>query len=204
MEKEKTQEDHKSEEINVDIVKIEGNAMLFNNTVYQISNISSFYFVDYKITHKHDFPYLIFFLIAVSVICGAMLYGMKNDISIVVQVASEIRLKKWVYFAGLIVPVLITLGILADYKSETYTYKHGLGVMLNSGYQNVFLSKNKEFIKELVGKLYSVLATDEDKKILINFKDESINIENVSNSNVIAGDAKGNVYNNMRDSRNEQ
>ena len=187
--------DNSESEVTVDLVTIEGNAFLFNNTIYQISNISSFYSAEYEITHIHKYPFVVFILAIVSVVCAAMLWGLKNDFLLAMLIASELDSKGGIFLAGVIIPALIAIGVHDNYKPKTYTYKYGLGVMLNSGHRNVFIAENEKFIAEIVRKLYTVLANNDDNRVTINFRDESVKIENVSNSNVVAGDSSGDLYN---------
>ena len=182
--------------LEVNVLKVSGNSLIFDNTIYQISNITSVQLSSSSERYENPLPSWIKVSFTVGVLFVVTAFIIKdsydNNIALILGVLSV------AFF-------LLSYFGYTSHKPYLEHYEHGLNIMLTSGQNPVFISDNEDFIKQIVMSLYQVISDDEhrDKTITYNFTDNKISYENhlkinsVHGSNVVSGSVKGDVVNNI-------
>jgi len=171
--------------IKTSLLKIVNNTVIFDDTVYQVRNISTVALAD--LTEKHSInqsvPTWYWFLLALGVLLLAV--------------------------GGIGIFLLIFVGWLFFQHSnldKTRTVeRYGLKIGMNSGEGVILTSKSKDFVLMIVLTLYNIMNSDEPKAVAFNFdtlriervENRSINIEKSYGSTVVSGQVAGDVVNNV-------
>lgn len=177
--------DKKNPLIKTSLLKVIDNTIVFDNTVYQIRNISTVAVADLTKTYaiNTSVPSWYWFLL----VLGIILIG----------------------FYGLGILILIYVGWLFLHhrnleKSRTVE-NYGLSIGMNSGEGVILTSKSKDFVLAIVVTLYRIMNNEEAKALSFNFdtlkidriEDRSINIEKSYGSAINSGQITGDVVNNV-------
>jgi hypothetical protein len=158
------------------------NSLIFKNTAYQISNISSIWVADHSYTIKHKFPNWIWVVGILGVL--AILLGLQQN---------------WM-------AVVIGLGLLGvayygykSFKPSTAISKFALGMELNSGRRQMFTAEDQDFVQRAAKELLEALADKrtDSEKVVMNFDNKSINIETVTGSTIIGGNVSNSLVENI-------
>lgn len=169
--------DNQNKEIKTPVLKVRGKTLIFENSVYQISNISSVSLVD--LSSVKEMPSYFLWMLIIGVV-------------LLVIPMNQLRVLGFIILAVLIWRFF-------EYRKSKLTERYGIGIFLNSGMRTILISKNYEFMKEVVLVLNNIMNTDELKAINFNldqnqiYEDRSINIKEMTGSNVITGSVKGNI-----------
>lgn len=177
--------DQKSPLIKTSLLKVIDNTLVFDNTVYQIRNISTVALADLTEVYaiNTSVPSWYWFLLALGFILIA--------------------------FYGLGILILIYVGWLflqhRNLEKSRKVEKYGLSIGMNSGEGVILTSNSKDFVLAIVLALYSIMNTKEAKALAFNFdtlkidriEDKSIKIEKSYGSAVISGQITGDVVNNV-------
>lgn len=174
-----------SKTIKTSLLKIVNNTVIFDDTVYQVRNISTVSLADLTETYaiNQSVPSWYWFLLALGVILLAF-YGLGIFILIFVG---------WLFYQHSSLD-----------KSRTVE-RYGLRIRMNSGEGVILTSKSKDFVLIIVLTLYNIMNSDEPKAVAFNFdtlridriEDKSINIEKSYGSTVVSGQVAGDVVNNV-------
>lgn len=163
-------------------LKLVGNTLVFNNTIYQIRNMSSAELADlteiYAINTK--VPAWYWFLLALGVI---LLFAYGIGIFILIFVG-------WLFWQH------------SQLEKSKTVEKYGLKIVMNSGESIILTSRSKEFVLKIILSLYGALNDVESKASIFNFEtlqieDRSIKIDKSYGSAVISGVVGGDVVNNL-------
>jgi hypothetical protein len=177
--------DKKNPLIKTSLLKVIDNTLVFDNTVYQIGNISTVALADLTEVYaiNTSVPSWYWFLLALGFILIA--------------------------FYGLGILILIYVGWLflqhRNLEKSRTVEKYGLSIGMNSGEGVILTSNSKDFVLAIVLALYSIMNTKEAKALAFNFdtlkidriEDKSIKIEKSYGSAVISGQITGDVVNNV-------
>ena len=177
--------DKKNPLIKTSLLKVIDNTLVFDNTVYQIRNISTLALADLTEVYaiNTSVPSWYWFLLALGFILIA--------------------------FYGLGILILIYVGWLflqhRNLEKSRTVEKYGLSIGMNSGEGVILTSNSKDFVLAIVLALYSIMNTKEAKALAFNFdtlkidriEDKSIKIEKSYGSAVISGQITGDVVNNV-------
>ena len=177
--------DKKNPLIKTSLLKVIDNTLVFDNTVYQIRNISTVALADLTEVYaiNTSVPSWYWFLLALGFIRIA--------------------------FYGLGILILIYVGWLflqhRNLEKSRTVEKYGLSIGMNSGEGVILTSNSKDFVLAIVLALYSIMNTKEAKALAFNFdtlkidriEDKSIKIEKSYGSAVISGQITGDVVNNV-------
>lgn len=171
--------------IKTEMLKIVNNTVVFDNTLYQVRNISSVALADLTETYaiNQSVPEWYWFLLAFGVVL-LFYYGLGIFILILVC---------WLFWQH------------NNLEKSRTVEKYGLRIRMNSGEQEILQSKSKDFVLTIVLTLYNIMNSDEPKAVAFNFEtlridrieDKSITIEKTYGSTVISGQVAGDVVNNI-------
>jgi hypothetical protein len=164
-----------SNEINTSIIKIRGKTLIFINSIYQISNISSLRLLN--LSTVQPFPKnLVWF-----VVCGfAGLYFLPLNLKVfgLISIAYAV----WKFY---------------EYQNTKFRRKYGLKISLNSGEKPIILNSDAQFLKEIMVVLYNIMNSEEPKSITFNLEDKSVKIDRMLGGNFVGGNVTGDVVNNV-------
>ncbi|MCL1464164.1 DUF6232 family protein [Argonema galeatum] len=177
--------DNKVKPITTPLLKIVNNTVVFDNTLYQIRNISTVALADLTETYaiNQSVPEWYWFLLALGLIL--------------------------LFYYGLGILILIIVGCFfwehKNLQKSRTVEQYGLRIRMNSGEEVILASKSKDFVLTIVLTLYNIMNSDEPKAIEFNFdtlkidriEDKSISIEKNYGSTVISGQVTGDVVNNI-------
>lgn len=172
--------------LEVNVLKVRGNALIFDNTIYQISNITSAQLNSSCERHKIPLPIWVKFLCLLALFLLAIAFIIET-----IPVDTKIS-------TGIMSIVMILLSCWGYLSHKPYydRYKYGLSIILTSGESRTFVSSDEEFIKKIVRSLYLVISDEENRNRAINYNFNTrkvINIREVSDSNIIGGDVEGDI-----------
>jgi len=205
-------------------IRITGNALLYNNSVYSINNILSLTFN--SVTQIRDKPEVIqnsknrmilYFKMATVVLVILLIslfiitnlqnnneniftdYGINEVIVKYIAQISIIFISfiLFFYFLTLVNLVLWIVTLLYYNSNKKYTIS-GLEIKFITNYSLFFITKNsQDEIKKVVDEIYKVISLGSNyrKEIKINFTDRSIKVDKLENSNLVGGDMRGNINN---------
>ncbi|MEH2041271.1 DUF6232 family protein [Nostoc sp.] len=170
-----------SNEISTSIIKIRGKTLIFVNSIYQISNISSLRLLN--LSRVQAFPKYLVWLIIVGL---ALLFVFPGNIKIFGFVM--LAYAGWQFY---------------QYEQNKLRIRYGLKISLNSGEQPIITNSDAEFLKEMMLVLYNIINNDELRAFTFNLdqrqivEDKSINIDSMFGANFVAGNVTGDVVNNL-------
>lgn len=174
--------DDQSKEITTSILKIRGKTLVFENSVYQISNISSVSLVN--LSTRESMPsYFIWML----VIDGVLLVIPIDNIRIL----------------GAVVLAAIVIWLFFDYRKSKIKNNYGIDLGLNSGEKTILLWDNYDFIVQVLLTINNIMNTEELNAINVNFdqrqiyEEQLVSIEEMTASSVISGNVQGDVVSNL-------
>ncbi|NEP80192.1 MAG: hypothetical protein F6K39_19705 [Okeania sp. SIO3B3] len=151
------------EEVEPSVLKIRGKTLIYKNTIYQISNITSISLVEVKNTQKitRRFSTLRF-------IGGILLIG----IAIILLQSPN---KNFQIFGLLL--IIVDILLLCHYRPNKTSQQYGLVIEGNSGYKNTIVSPNKLLIQKIIVELWFVMNSGSEKlkPSTFNFNDYSVN-----------------------------
>jgi len=181
--------------LEINVLKVRGNALIFGNTIYQISNITSVKLTETKKSYKNKSPAWIkifFYLGAIFILLAFLIKSTSND-----NLSADGNIS--IFFMVLsILSFLISYLGRSSHSLFVNDYTYGLKVTLSSGDYNKFISKDEDFIKEIVMSLYSVISDkNSNKSITYNFSENKVIVDSASSCNIVSGDIKGDVVNNI-------
>ncbi|NEQ38444.1 MAG: hypothetical protein F6K40_20100 [Okeania sp. SIO3I5] len=156
-----------SEEVESSILKIRGKTLIYGNTIYQISNITSISLVERKNTKKRrtkTYSALLFVGVLLLVPISIILLSYPN---------------RNLQIVGLLM-IVIDILVLPRYVLNITSQKYGMVIEGNSGEKEVLLSPDKEGMIKVVLKLYEVMNTEEIKSFNVYSQDNSVKLEDNS------------------------
>jgi hypothetical protein len=170
-----------SSEISTSIIKIRGRTLIFINSIYQISNISSLRLLN--LSRVQPFPkYLIWFII----------------IGLVLVFVFPVNIKIF----GLVI-IAYALWQFYKYEQNKLRIRYGLKISLNSGEKPIITNSDAEFLKQIMLVLYNIMNNDEPRAVTFNLdqrqivEDKSINVDSMFGSNFVVGNVTGDVVSNV-------
>ena len=166
----KSKNNDQKRDLNTARLEVRGKTLVFDNAIYQIPNISA---IEVGSTTRRV-PTLFWFLLVVG--AGLAFVSLDGGVS---------------PLPGLVTLVAAAL-IFAWYWGDRKI--HGLIIRLNSGFTEVIISKQLQFLKDVAIVLREIMDGEQDRSITFNLDNRTI-VDNVSDSAVIVGDAKGDVVN---------
>jgi Family of unknown function (DUF6232) len=175
---------NKNKPIETPLLKVVNNTIVFDNTVYQIRNISTVALADLTQTYaiNTSVPSWYWFLL----VLGFFLIFAVIGVFILMFVA-------WLFWQH------------RNLEKSRTVKKYGLRIRMNSQEKVILTSNSKEFVLAIVLTLHRIMNTEEMKALQFNFdtlkidriEDRSIAIEksygSTINSGQIAGDAVNNI-----------
>ncbi|MDK3155458.1 DUF6232 family protein [Kamptonema cortianum] len=170
----------KLKEIKTSVLKLRGKTLIFENSIYQIPNISSLELVD--LSSVKPMPKYFLWLLLVGVVLLFLPHS------------------------GMKILGLVILGVLTwlfdQYQQAKNTTRYGLSIQLNSGENPVLVSPDVEFLKRIMLVFYNIMNSDELKAFNFNFDqrqidNKSIHVGTMNGSNLISGTVTGNVVSNV-------
>ena len=161
--------DIKQKSLKTPLLEVRGKTLIFDNSIFQIPNISALE------VGKISKPIPRFFWVLLVFSFGAMAAGLEEEM----------------FFAAGVGGFILT-GIVGF--SWAFRVEYGLIVRLNSGYTHLLVSKELDFLKTVAAVLQNVMNNEQERSLTINLDKRTI-IDNVSNSNVVAGNSSGDIVN---------
>lgn len=169
--------DPKEKEIATPILKVRGKTLIFENTVYQISNISSVSLVDLSTTKPMPKYFVVLLVVGISLLFTPI---------------AQARV------LGIIALVFLIWQVI-EYTKKKLTKRYGIGIFLNSGITTILVSGQYEFMLKVILVLNNIMNSDELTAITFNLdqskihQDTSIQINQMTGSNLITGTVQGNI-----------
>jgi hypothetical protein len=170
-----------SNEINTSIIKIRGKTLIFVNSIYQLSNISSLRLLNLSTTQA--FPKYIIWLIVLGV--PLIIFTPTNmKIFGIVMVAYA----AWQFYR---------------YQKNKFRIRYGLKISLNSGETPIIVYSDRDFLQKIMLVLYNIMNSNEVGAFTFNLdqrqisEDKSINIGNMHGSTLVAGNVNGDIVSNV-------
>lgn len=150
------------------------NALTFNHTVFQVSNICSLWTTDHSHEIRHSFPGWII----PSLVGGLILAG------------SGALSNQFLVAAAGVVAVLLAARAWWRFVPTTPIAQFALTIELNSGKKSSFMSTDRTFVAKAAHVVSEAIASKSElsQRVEMNFDNRTINIENASHNNIIAGD----------------
>lgn len=152
-----------SEEVEPSVLKIRGKTLIYKNTIYQISNITSISLIEVKKTQKRTRSFSILQLLG-SIL---LIY-----IGIILLQSPNTNFQTF----GLLL-IIVDILLLCHYRPNKTSEQYGLVIEGNSGYKNTIVSPNKLLIQNIIVELWFVMNSGSEKlkPSTFNFNDYSIN-----------------------------
>lgn len=149
-------------------IEITQNVIKFGSTVYQFRNITGFR------VGKLEKPAQ--FLVFGIILC---LIGL-----LVLQ------------FSGFFGIIIIGFGIFLIFQYVNQKNDYILSIFLNSGRESVFISKDRDFLMEIVSLVYKIMLEGSEAKYVVSIQDRSIRVAgNVKDSTFSSGDNQSSFNN---------
>ncbi|NEO54844.1 MAG: hypothetical protein F6K54_18215 [Okeania sp. SIO3B5] len=175
-----------SEEVDLSFLKVRGKTLVYNNTIYQISNISSISLVERKKAKKRTKIY------SASLFIGVVLLA---PISIILLSYPNMNLQIF----GLLM-IVIDILVLPRYILNITYKEYGMIIRGNSGDKQTLFSPDKEGIIKVILKLCEIMNTEEITSVNVYSQDNRIKLEDKSiqvgtsiASSFVPGKVGGNV-----------
>ena len=175
---------NKNEPIETLLLKVVNNTIVFDNTVYQIRNISTVALADLTKTYaiNASVPSWYWFLL----VLGFCLIFAIVGIFILIFVA-------WLFWRH------------KNLEKSRTVKRYGLRISMNSQEEVILTSNSKDFVLAIVLTLHRIMNTEETKSLQFNFEtltierieDRSISIEKSYGSTINSGQVAGDVVNNV-------
>jgi hypothetical protein len=174
--------DNKNKIIQTSVLKIIHNTVVFDDTVYQVRNISVVELSDLTRTFSinQSVPRWYWYLLVLGIVL--------------------------IPFGGLGIFLLAYVGYLfwkhTKLEKSRTVEKYGLRISMNSGEAVILTSSSRDFVLKIILTLYEIMNTDTPRALAFNFEtlkveDRSINIEQAYGSAVVSGQVTGNIVNNI-------
>lgn len=159
------------------------NMLIFENTAFQISNISTIWVADHSYKIKNEFPTWISWLTGVGIL---LIIGSIAFKSIFLAVISIAALASAFLNSKSFVP-------------ETAISEFALGIELNSGSRTLFAASELDFIKKAASSLLDNLTREpsETERLIVNFTDKRVYVDKVDKSVIVAGDVSNSLVENF-------
>lgn len=157
--------------------------LIFQNTAYRVSNICQMWVADHSFSIKHEIPKWV----PVSGIIG------------ILAVATGLLQKSWI---GAVFGVVLFIMAAARFVNHQWKTDHpnfALGFELNSGRRTFLVSSDKDFILRAAESLVRAMSSGlkNEEKLVLNFDNKTINIENAAHSNIIGGNVSDSLVNSV-------
>ncbi len=183
------------EEVEAPVLKVRGKTLIYNDTVYQINNITSIRSIELKTTEKRSrrFSTLLFIGAGLLIFIGIILLQSPN--------------KNFQIFGLLL--IIVDILLLCHYRPHRTSQKYGLVIEGNSGYKNIIVSSDPGWIRTVIINLCDVMNSEQGKirKINKNFnfkncsiedksvqiEDKSVQVETSIGSSFVSGSVVGDV-----------
>ncbi|NEP38068.1 MAG: hypothetical protein F6K25_11980 [Okeania sp. SIO2G4] len=175
------------EEVEPSVLKVRGKTLIYENTIYQINNITSISLIEVKNTKKRTRHYSIMRLI------GAIL------LIFIAVILLQSPNKNFQIFGLLL--IIVDILLLCHYRPNKTSQQYGLVIEGNSGYKNIIVSSSKRWIQRIIIELWFVMnaGTDKLKPSTFNFNDYSINGSNINSPTLLDNTIQGNLDVNVVD-----
>lgn len=151
------------------------NALIYDRSIVQISNICSVWVADQSYVVRHELPSWIKFVGGVGAVAALIVYSSKS------------------WGMGLIGLAMVAAAFYGYRKHNpgTSVSKYALGVERSSGRVTLFTSSDHGFVMRAAQALLVVIAEGNTRtqKTVINFDNKQINIETAIGSNIFGEDA---------------
>jgi hypothetical protein len=179
-----------------------GNTLMFENTAYQISNISTIAVTNLTATVKRKRSVWPFVWLS-SAIGAFVAFYYSPDFRFyvengLVEIDAPENALLWVTgFVALV--VLISFVRIVSFQKEKSSSRTFLLVEMCSGSRTLFSSSDKGFITKAAVSLSRVMSTPiaEGKKMIVNFDNRKIDIEKAEHSNIIGGNVSDSIVNSI-------
>lgn len=175
---------NKNKPIETPLLKVLNNTIVFDNTVYQIRNISTVALADLTKTYaiNTSVPSWYWFL----VVLGLCLIFAVIGVFILMFVA-------WLFWQH------------RNLEKSRTVKRYGLRISMNSQEEVILTSNSKDFVLAIVLTLHRIMNTEEAKALQFNFEtltierieDRSISIEKTYGSTINSGQIAGDAVNNV-------
>jgi hypothetical protein len=90
--------------------------------------------------------------------------------------------------------MVFVLGVAVIFAIWQSDKEYGLIIRLNSGFTQLVISRDIDFLKNIATVLQSVMNSEKEASLTFNLDQRTI-VDNVSGSTVVMGNAKGDVVN---------
>lgn len=165
-----------SKEIKTDLLKVRDRTLVFNNSIYQIANISAVHVLDLSTTKPIPRYFLLILIAGLGLLAA-------EDLA----------------FIGVLV-----LGLLAflfyRYWKDKLDAAYGLMIVVNAGIEAspILVSTSSKFLKEIALTLLNIINSDEGGSVTFNFDHRRIiDVDNMSGSTFVGGSVSGDIVNNV-------
>ena len=155
------------------------NALIYGNSVIQISNICSVWVADHSYTLHNKLPTWIKILPVVGLVLLGVGVDGENLLSVLLGIAA----------------IGIAIYSYRKHKPTTPVAKFALGIERASGRIMLFNSPEEKIVQQSAKALMQVMAEKENKSemIVMNFDKKEIKVENAIGSTIIGGDVSNNL-----------
>lgn len=207
------------------IISIRGNSLRCKNSVYSIHNIVSMTFdtvqrvktrpdgIDGWLSFaKNAFKYFLFGIV-VWILVLVLEYNDFTNEELIAWLAnlfgaamSDMRDYFGAFFGTIVLAFFASIASLIIgkiwewfYEANKYYYVHGLRVIFVNNMTLYFIGNNdSNFIEDTLRGIESFIAEPSQngtREMVVNFSNNSVNIDEVSNSNVVGGNVSGGLHN---------
>jgi len=179
-----------------------GNIIAFDSTAHQISNISTVAVADVTTTTHYKRSWWPFLFAGLGV---AGFWNYHTGVWVRTILFEIFTRFNWppdaITDVGIVAALVIffSVGAIILFKSTISNTRTFLSIEMNSGRRTLIASDNKEFVVRVAITLVRVMSKpiSDDKRMVVNFDNRSINIENAENSNIIGGNISNSVVNSI-------
>lgn len=166
-------------------LKVIANTLLFENTVYQISNISTLELADLTTVTVNQIPQWYWFVLGIGVVTIPFVIG--------------------IFLVGFFFYLLYNFNKNKVKVRERY----GLRIGMNSGSGITLASRSREFVLKIIIALYSIMNSQdrsqsfavfnfETEQLVIDQSNRSISVDKAFGSVLNNGSISGNIVNNVK------
>jgi hypothetical protein len=169
---------NEAREIETDVLKLRGQTLIVQDTVYPIRNIASLDILNFSTVDP--FPMRNIIIGVVGVIVSLLL---PDDLKILV-----------------VIPALWIAWVIYTYTKNRVRPGYGLRIITNAGIGNssIILSRDVVFLRNIVLTLINVIGNDQSQNInfyLDKRNIQKVNMSNISGSTIVTGKVQGDIAN---------
>jgi len=169
-----------NKEIKTDVLKVRGRTLIFENSIYYISNISALEVVN--LSTVRIMPRYYWGMLAAGLLSLVFSYSFEQGCFFVVGL----------FLCG------IAGYLIYNFLQNALVEAYGLNIILNSGTSTCLIGKDREFLVKIALTLHNIMNDEKLSAFNFNLDQRQITeIKGVSGSTVVTGSVSGNIAHNV-------